>query len=237
MRLTALELCAGGGGQALGLETAGFDCAAAVEIEEQFCETLRRNRPKWKVIKKDIKELDPSGFKGVDLVAAGVPCPPFSIAGKQMGRDDEPDLSQPLSAWSKGLSLPLSSSKMSHGFASARFTVYRKELFAKLEDLGYRIWPDVINACNFGVPQLRPRFVLVGLRERFFHLFVPPDHQEKPLTVGQAIKDLMASNYWPGADSWAHRANRIAPTIVGGSEHGGPDLGQLEPNFNGERWE
>src|ERR1700690_2591158 len=87
-----LELCAGGGGQALGLEIAGFDCAAAVEIEARFCETLTLNRPQWRVIQADLKTFDASQFKGVDLVAGGVPCPPFSIAGKQRGEDDDRDL-------------------------------------------------------------------------------------------------------------------------------------------------
>src|SRR3989338_4180440 len=89
-KLRVLELCAGGGGQALGLEIAGFECAAAVEIEARFCETLRLNRPTWKVIQADLKGFDASDFRGVDLVAGGVPCPPFSIAGKQRGQDDDP---------------------------------------------------------------------------------------------------------------------------------------------------
>ena len=92
MVFTALELCAGGGGQALGLEMAGFKHAAAVEYEPAFCETLRHNRPRWQVICQDIREFDGRPFQGVDLLAAGVPCPPFSIAGKQLGEDDERDL-------------------------------------------------------------------------------------------------------------------------------------------------
>lgn len=85
MKFTALELCAGGGGQALGLEMAGFSHAATVEYEAQFCETLRANRPNWDLLNKDIRELKPSDYTGLDLLAGGVPCPPFSIAGKQSG--------------------------------------------------------------------------------------------------------------------------------------------------------
>ena len=92
MKLTAIELCAGGGGQALGLEMAGFDHAAAVEYEPQFCATLRANRPRWNVINDDIRNLRPRDFTGLDLLAAGVPCPPFSIAGKQLGGDDDRDM-------------------------------------------------------------------------------------------------------------------------------------------------
>lgn len=92
MKFTAIELCAGGGGQALGLEMAGFEHAAAVEYEPQFCATLSANRPKWKVINEDIRNLRASDYTGLDLLAAGVPCPPFSIAGKQLGGDDERDM-------------------------------------------------------------------------------------------------------------------------------------------------
>lgn len=82
MSFSVLELCAGGGGQALGLEMAGFHHAAAVEYEAQFCTTLRTNRPHWNVIQQNIRNLRGQDFTGLDLVAAGVPCPPFSIAGR-----------------------------------------------------------------------------------------------------------------------------------------------------------
>ncbi len=75
MSFSAIELCAGGGGQALGLEMEGFHHAAAVEYEPQFCTTLRTNRPHWNVIQQDIRNLRPQDFTGLDLLAAGVPCP------------------------------------------------------------------------------------------------------------------------------------------------------------------
>jgi DNA (cytosine-5)-methyltransferase 1 len=80
MKLTALELCAGGGGQALGLELAGFHHEAVVEYESQFCTMLRKNRPHWDVKQCDIRELNGHDMKGLDLIAGGVPCPPFSTA-------------------------------------------------------------------------------------------------------------------------------------------------------------
>jgi DNA (cytosine-5)-methyltransferase 1 len=79
-----VEFCAGGGGQALGLEMAGFECEAAVEIDSDCCTTLRANRPWWDVRKDDMRNVDATRWKGVDLFAAGVPCPPFSVAGKQL---------------------------------------------------------------------------------------------------------------------------------------------------------
>jgi DNA (cytosine-5)-methyltransferase 1 len=92
MSYCAIELCAGGGGQALGLEMAGFHHAAAVEYEPQYCTTLRKNRPQWNVLQQDIRGLRCEDFSDIDLIAAGVPCPPFSIAGKQLGADDERDM-------------------------------------------------------------------------------------------------------------------------------------------------
>jgi len=72
MSFAVLELCAGGGGQAIGLEMAGFHHAAAVEYEPQFCTTLRKNRPHWNVIQQDIRNLRHQDFTGIDLLAAGV---------------------------------------------------------------------------------------------------------------------------------------------------------------------
>ena len=89
--LTSLEICAGAGGQALGLEQAGFAHEAVVELDADACETLRYNR-EWKVIEGDVANVDGRAFANVDLLAGGVPCPPFSIAGKQLGSDDERDL-------------------------------------------------------------------------------------------------------------------------------------------------
>lgn len=77
MSLSVIELCAGGGGQALGLEMAGFHHAAAVEYEPQFCTTLRKNRPYWNVLQQDIRSFRSQDYSGVDLLAAGVPCPLF----------------------------------------------------------------------------------------------------------------------------------------------------------------
>ncbi|MBA4180475.1 MAG: hypothetical protein C0506_07800 [Anaerolinea sp.] len=82
-KLTSLEICAGAGGQALGLEQAGFEHVALVEIDSHACATLRLNRPSWNVLHQDVRDFHASGFQGVDLLAGGVPCPPFSKAGHQ----------------------------------------------------------------------------------------------------------------------------------------------------------
>jgi DNA (cytosine-5)-methyltransferase 1 len=232
--LTVLELCTGGGGQALGLEMAGFECVGAVENDAHACNTLRQNRPTWSVRESDIQKVSGREFRGVDLLAGGVPCPPFSVAGKQLGADDERDLfpealriieeAQPAAVMLENVA----------GFASSKFSDYRTDLFRKLDRLGYRVEWQMLNASDFGVPQLRPRFVLVGLRARHFSAFEWPLPTLPGGTVGTILQDLMAENNWPGALKWVGRANSIAPTVVGGSKkHGGPDLG---PTRAKEQW-
>ena len=91
--LTSVEICAGAGGQALGLAMAGFVHEALVEYERDYCNVLKLNRPEWNVICADVREFSGKQYCGkVDLLAGGVPCPPFSVAGKQLGQDDDRDL-------------------------------------------------------------------------------------------------------------------------------------------------
>jgi DNA (cytosine-5)-methyltransferase 1 len=226
--LTSLEICAGAGGQALGLEQAGFRHEAVVEIDADACETLRRNRAAdWKVVEDDVANLDGRAFGPVDLFAGGVPCPPFSIAGKQLGHDDERDL------FPQALRLIEESGPRAvllenvRGLGTDRFEGYRDEVLARLHGLGYRTWWQLVQASDHGVPQLRPRFVLVAIKPPWAARFRWPEPQAGPrLTVGQVLADLMGARGWPGAAGWSLRAAGIAPTIVGGSKkHGGPDLG------------
>jgi len=85
---------------------------------------------------------------------------------------------------------------------------------------------EVLNACDFGVPQLRPRFILVAMKESAYKYFKWPDVIKTPPTVGEALYEYMAEDGWKGAKAWAEKANGIGPTLVGGSrKHGGPDLG------------
>jgi DNA (cytosine-5)-methyltransferase 1 len=225
-RLSCLEICAGAGGQSLGLELAGFTHELAVEIEPEPCETLRINRPHWKVHEGDVREIDGRPYRGIDLVAGGVPCPPFSIAGRQLGEDDERDLfpeALRLVAEARPAAVMLENVR---GLSTAKFEPYRKSIQDRLSALGYRSGWQVLNASQFGVPQLRPRFILVAVKRKYFGHFRWPDERQAPPTVGEVLHPLMARHGWPGAAAWAKRANGVGPTIVGGSrKHGGPDLG------------
>jgi len=221
-----LELCAGGGGQALGLELAGFKHAAVVDNDFHACTTLRVNRPKWCVHEKDINDFDGSPFRGIDLVAAGLPCPPFSIAGKQLGREDERDLF-PAALRIIGEVRPRAVMiENVRGLLGGTFNEYRKLIERRLALLGYLADWLPLNAADFGIPQSRPRVVLVGLRREDADSFSLQQPSKKAPTVGDALFDLMVERGWKKAEEWRKRARGIAPTIVGGSKkHGGPDLG------------
>ena len=227
MALTVLEICAGGGGQATGLEAAGFELAAAVEIDHHACNTLRQNRPRWNVIESSVSTFQVNSFRGVDLLAGGIPCPPFSIAGKQLGHQDERDLFPEALRLVQEIRPAAVLLENVPGFSSEKFSSYRRKLLRSFEQLGYDAQWRVLYAHWFGVPQLRPRFVLVAFKTPFPHSFVWPEPSGSPtVTVGQALIDLMSSRDWKGADKWSRKASGIAPTLVGGSKkHGGPDLG------------
>jgi DNA (cytosine-5)-methyltransferase 1 len=225
--LTCLEICAGGGGQSLGLHQAGFAHRAAVEIDPHACETLRLNHQEWNIVEGDIHHFDGTGYKGIDLLAGGVPCPPFSIAGKQLGADDERDLFPRALRLVEECEPTAVMLENVRGLSTARFAGYREQVLGRLrDDLGYEADWEVLNACDFGVPQLRPRFILVAMKESVFKHFKWPAEVKNPPTVGEALYEYMAADGWPGAKAWAERANGIGPTLVGGSrKHGGPDLG------------
>lgn len=225
-RLSSLEICAGAGGQALGLEMAGFSHTATVEIDTPACSTLRANRPEWNPLELDIRALDGRDYRGIDLLAGGVPCPPFSIAGKQMGADDERDLFPTALRLIEEANPRAVLLENVRGLATSRFDTYRRTIITRLQLLGYSVEWQVLNACNYGVPQLRPRFILVALKHSIARHYRWPEPVGTPPTVGTTLRDLMGAKGWAGVTEWATKAHSIAPTLVGGSKkHGGPDLG------------
>lgn len=227
-RFTSLEICAGAGGQALGLEQAGFEHIALVELESDYCDCLRKNRPQWNVYCADVKEFDGKPFAGsVDLLAGGVPCPPFSVAGKQLGKDDERDLFPQMLRLVREIQPKAVMIENVRGFYSSKFDSYRTSILHSLLRMGYKPYITLLNASDFGVPQLRPRTIIVAFRRGIKEDFKFPEPTKgHEVSVGEAIGDLMGANGWEGAKEWSQKADRIAPTLVGGSKkHGGPDLG------------
>lgn len=224
MRPTVLELCSGAGGQALGFEAAGFAHAALLDSDPHACATIRINRPYWNVIEADIARFDTRYWHGVDVVAAGLPCPPFSVAGQQLGRNDERNLFPAFMRIVSETRPRVAVVENVRGLLGHRFETYRDCIEAELRDLGFKSEWCLLNALDHGVPQSRIRsFLVARLGDRGFTW---PRPKGDGGTVGQALLQLMASNGWERARAWSEKANRPAPTLVGGSrKHGGPDLG------------
>lgn len=223
---TSVEICAGAGGQAIGLEQAGFRHLALIEIEPSACKTLKMNRPDWNVIEADLRHVSLAEYRGVDLLSGGIPCPPFSVAGKQLGKDDERDLFPEVIRLTKGCNPKAVMIENVKGLLEPKFDRYRADLTREFRKMGYHGEWKLLNSSNFGVPQLRPRLVFVAMKDKYRKHFRWPEPEGKPKTVGEVLHGEMASRGWKFANEWKRKANKIAPTLVGGSKkHGGPDLG------------
>lgn len=227
MKLTSLEMCAGAGGQAIGLEQAGFAHEGLIEFDQHACTTLQMNRPKWKVHEADLEEFDGRPYKGIDLLAGGLPCPPFSVAGKQLGKKDERNLFPAAIRLADEIRPRAVMIENVRGILGSVFEEYRGYIASQFAKLGYVSDWQLVNASEFGVPQARARAVFVAIRKKNADKYEWPIHgKKKAPTVGNCLYDLMFANRWRGAKAWRDRACDIAPAIVGGSKkHGGPDLG------------
>jgi DNA (cytosine-5)-methyltransferase 1 len=235
--MRSIEICAGAGGQALGLEQAGFEHIALVEIEPMACATLLKNRPHWNVIEGDVKSFSAKSYAGIDLLAGGVPCPPFSVAGKQLGHEDERDLFPEALRLVNECGTKAVMLENVRGLFDPKFDSYRENIKQQLENMGYKCFWKLIQANHYGIPQQRPRTILVALKERYAEFFIwPIGVLAPPPTVGQILYNEMAKNGWKGAKQWAEHANGIAPAIVGGSKkHGGADLGPTRARIAWEK--
>lgn len=225
--LKSIEFCAGAGGQALGLEQAGFSHALLVDNDADCCRTLQTNRPDWDVRCADMNQVSLPPMPGLDLLAAGLPCPPFSIAGKQLGPNDERDLfpaALRLIAETRPRFVLIENVR---GFLSKSFADYRAHLKRRLDEFGYEADWKLYDAKGFGVPQTRSRVAIVAAQKSYWkHFEFPTPDGSTQAYVGDVLFDLMAENGWPRAAEWRTGARAVAPTIVGGSKkHGGPDLG------------
>jgi len=248
---TSLEICAGAGGQAVGLHNAGFRHRALIEVDPYAVQTLRHNTRKqeweecealdWDLTDFDMDALKKSVAPGsLSLLAGGVPCPPFSVAGKQLGEDDERDLFPVMLDMAQELRPRAVMIENVRGLLEPfqKFAPYRARIRARLEELGYRVlmW-KVLEARDYGVPQLRPRAILVAMQQKEAAHFQPPRGSADPVKVAEALDTSMRARYAaserPDAMEYyarwkkkAEERDSVAPTLVGGSKkHGGADLG------------
>jgi DNA (cytosine-5)-methyltransferase 1 len=146
VKFNSIEICAGAGGQAIGLEQAGFEHLALVKIEPLACATLKLKREEWNVINKDVKDFSAKPYKNVDPLAGGVPCPPFSIAGKQLGHLDDlfPEALQLVKECSpKAVIL-----ENVRGLLGIKLQEYRQFIIEELNQLGYKCNWQLVNSSD-----------------------------------------------------------------------------------------
>ena len=240
-RLTSLEVCAGAGGLAMGLEQAGFEPVMLIEKRPVVCESLRLNRPEWDVREADLRDFDPMESPetlDVDLLSAGLPRIRAAAAvNRPRGNSEELHVLdatiQLLYAVQPRAVLVENLPELATG---QEYVSVRESITQELEHLGYRHRWFVLNAADHGVPQARRQGILVAFKGDVLDAFVEPRRDAALVapTVGELLGPSMASNGWTGWSEWAAQADKVAPTLVGGSwDRGGPDLG---PSGSKQAW-
>lgn len=181
---TVIDLFAGAGGLSLGLKAAGFHTVAAIEKNPDAVDTYVRNVGADFIINRDVVEIDFRKFRGIDIVAGGPPCQPFSTGGLRQGRRDVRDLLPEfvravLEIEPRGFLL-----ENVPGLGTDTHRTYLHEVLTPLFD-HYKIsGPHLVNAANYGVPQSRRRMIIVGIREREFRM---PDGDPKRRVPAAAV--------------------------------------------------
>lgn len=186
-----LELFAGAGGLAVGMEKAGLKCIALNEIDKFACATLRKNRPNWKVLEGDIKNFDFSEYKDkVDVVTGGFPCQAFSYAGKKLGlADARGTLFYEFARVVKEVNPPICIGENVRGLLSHENGKTLHGMISILNEIGYNVVPyQVLKAINYKVPQKRERLVLVGVRKDISVNYEYPKPYKKVFNLSDALK-------------------------------------------------
>lgn len=186
-----LELFAGAGGLAVGLEKAGLKCVALNEIDKFACQTLRNNRPKWRVMEGDIKDFDFTEYKDkVDVVTGGFPCQAFSYAGKKLGlADARGTLFYEFARVVKEVNPPICIGENVRGLLNHDNGKTLQGMISVLDEIGYKVVPvEVLKAINFKVPQKRERLILVGIRKDIGLDYQYPSPYNKVYNLKDALK-------------------------------------------------
>ena len=194
-----LELFAGAGGLAVGMEKAGLKCLALNEIDKHACETLRKNRPNWNVLEGDIKNFNFTEYHNqVDVVTGGFPCQAFSYAGKRLGFEDaRGTLFYEFARVVKEVNPPICIGENVKGLLNHDNGKTLKGMISILDEIGYNVMPvKVLKAINFKVPQKRERLILVGIRKDINQKYEYPKPYKKIYNLSDALKkgELFSSN-------------------------------------------
>lgn len=186
-----LELFAGAGGLAIGLEQAGIKCAALNEVDKWACQTLRTNRPRWNVLEGDIRDFEFSQYNGnVDIVTGGFPCQAFSYAGKRLGLEDaRGTLFYEFARAVKEVNPLICVGENVRGLLNHDNGKTLQGMISILDEIGYRVMPvQVLKAINYKVPQKRERLILVGVRKDIAFDFEYPKPFKKIYNLQDALK-------------------------------------------------
>ena len=190
---SAIELFAGAGGLALGLEKAGFKTQGLVEVDKDAAETLMKNRPEWRVIHDDIANISKLDLeehfdieKGdLDLLSGGAPCQSFSYAGKRLGLDDaRGTLFYHYAVFLQKLQPKMFLFENVRGLISHDKGRTFTTIARIFEEAGYTIQKNVLNAWDYGVPQKRERLITIGIRNDLvdkIQFDFPEPHDYKPV--------------------------------------------------------
>ncbi|WP_338635514.1 DNA (cytosine-5-)-methyltransferase [Spirobacillus cienkowskii] len=188
----SIELFAGAGGLAIGLEKAGFTTIAVNEVDKDSCKTLRFNRPSWNVIEGDIKNVDFTKFNNIDFVSGGFPCQAFSYAGNKLGFEDaRGTLFFEFARAIKEIKPKVFLGENVRGLLEHDEGRTLASMKSIIHELGYTlIEPHVLKAIFYQVPQKRERLFLVGIRNDLFKYskFSWPAPYKKIFTLKDALK-------------------------------------------------
>lgn len=213
-QITAIELFAGAGGLALGLEQAGIHTLAYVEIDKFSCETLRQNRPDWNVICDDIHNVDFTPYRDkVDIVTGGFPCQAFSYAGKKMGFEDtRGTLFHEFARCVSEVNPKMFLAENVRGLISHDRGRTLETILNVFSELGYDVVYKVLNAAFYGVGQKRERIVIIGIKKGSGLSFEYPEPDEKMTTLRDALRDCPASE----GQSYSENKRRVLDLVPPG---------------------
>ncbi|NWF66646.1 MAG: DNA (cytosine-5-)-methyltransferase [Campylobacterales bacterium] len=241
---SVIELFAGAGGLALGLEKAGFETKLTVENNRWACETLRKNRPNWNILEADIVKIADDGIKKyinfdgeIDLLSGGYPCQSFSYAGKKLGLEDvRGTLFYSYAEILKELKPKMFLAENVRGLASHDGGKTLKTMIDVFEDVGYKVYYKVLNSIDYEVAQKRERVVIVGVRtdikEKIGFDFEFPKPIGKKLTLKDVLQNVpnsLCASYSdkkkeifalvPQGGCWRDLPDDVAKEYLGGSYH------------------
>lgn len=238
MTIKGIELFAGAGGLALGLEQAGIEGLAFVELDKSACKTLIKNRHKWNVIEDDIANVDFTKYKRkADIVSGGAPCQAFSYAGKRLGfGDTRGTLFEQFARCVKEVEPKIFLFENVKGLLTHDKGRTFKTIKHEFESLGYKIRSEVLNSAYYGVAQKRQRLIVIGIRNDLKDAikFNYPEPEEKMKVLREALKNVPESPYQPYSENkrkvmelvpaggcWVDLPEEIAKEYMGKSYYSG----------------